>query len=159
VKYGDLEEGVSDPVERLDEVTGLSRKVVIESKRGGPPSSHQHQASRRPVETLKLPNSTLEARYLLPVGAQHRGVQDGDIIEAGDIIAKIPRETTKTQDITGGLPRVAELFEARKPKDHAIITEIDGEVTFGKDTKGKRKVLITPFAHEGAAARIKRAST
>jgi DNA-directed RNA polymerase subunit beta' len=63
---------------------------------------------------------------------------------AGDILAKIPRETTKTKDITGGLPRVAELFEARKPKDHAIISEIDGCGDFGKDTKGKRKVVITP---------------
>ena len=69
--------------------------------------------------------------------------------EAGDIIARIPRETVKTKDITGGLPRVAELFEARKPKDHAIISEIEGEVSFGKDTKGKRKVLVTPITVEG----------
>ena len=68
----------------------------------------------------------------------------GQEVEAGEIIAKIPRETTKTKDITGGLPRVAELFEARKPKDHAVVSEIDGQVTFGKDTKGKRKVIITP---------------
>ena len=61
----------------------------------------------------------------------------------------MPRESTKVQDITGGLPRVAELFEARKPKDHAIISEIDGEVSFGKDTKGKRKVLVTPITAEG----------
>ena len=65
-------------------------------------------------------------------------------MEAGEIIAKIPRETTKTKDITGGLPRVAELFEARKPKDHAIVADIDGVVNFGKDTKGKRKLIITP---------------
>ncbi|MGH7435098.1 MAG: DNA-directed RNA polymerase subunit beta', partial [Polyangiaceae bacterium] len=100
-------------------------------------------------ETLKLPGSTLDARYLLPVGA-NIVVRDGDELSAGDVLAKIPRETTKTQDITGGLPRVAELFEARKPKDHAIIAEIDGEVSFGKDTKGKRKVLITPFDPDGA---------
>ena len=75
--------------------------------------------------------------------------QEGDTIEAGDIIAKMPRDVTKVQDITGGLPRVAELFEARKPKDHAIITEIDGVVSFGKDTKGKRKVLITPAGPDG----------
>ena len=84
-----------------------------------------------------------EARYFLPVGA-NIFVNDGDYIEAGDVIAKIPRETTKTKDITGGLPRVAELFEARKPKDHAVICEIDGVVHFGKDTKGKRKVLVVP---------------
>ncbi|MBL8613042.1 MAG: DNA-directed RNA polymerase subunit beta' [Myxococcales bacterium] len=145
VKFGDIVEGVT-MVEKLDEVTGLSRKVIIESR----------AADLRPRitlkdgegNTLKLPNSTLDARYLLPVGA-NIVVQDGDTIEAGEVIAKMPRETTKTQDITGGLPRVAELFEARKPKDHAIIAEIDGEVSFGKDTKGKRKVLITPFSPDG----------
>jgi DNA-directed RNA polymerase subunit beta' len=87
------------------------------------------------------------ARYYLPVGANIIPA-DGQSVEAGEIIAKIPRETTKTKDITGGLPRVAELFEARKPKDHAIISEIDGIVTFGKDTKGKRKVMITPEVGE-----------
>jgi DNA-directed RNA polymerase subunit beta' len=71
-------------------------------------------------------------------------VQEESYVNAGDVIAKIPRETTKTKDITGGLPRVAELFEARKPKDFAVITEIDGVVTFGKDAKGKRKVIVTP---------------
>src|SRR5262249_34037367 len=75
-------------------------------------------------------------------------VADGDNVEPGDVIAKIPRETTKTKDITGGLPRVAELFEARKPKEHAVISEIDGMVSFGKDTKGKRKVVITPEVGE-----------
>ena len=92
---------------------------------------------------MKIPGSTQEARYFLPVGA-NINVDDGDAVEAGDVIAKIPRETTKTKDITGGLPRVAELFEARKPKEHAVIAEIDGMVSFGKDTKGKRKVIITP---------------
>ncbi len=82
------------------------------------------------------------------------------MLEPGAIISKIPRETTKTQDITGGLPRVAELFEARKPKDHAIIAEIDGEVSFGKDTKGKRKVVITPFsAMKARRSPTKRANT
>ncbi|MFL5393756.1 MAG: DNA-directed RNA polymerase subunit beta', partial [Myxococcales bacterium] len=71
-------------------------------------------------------------------------VNDGDEIDAGDVIAKMPRETMKTKDITGGLPRVAELFEARKPKEAAVITEVDGVVSFGKDTKGKRKVVVTP---------------
>ncbi len=72
-------------------------------------------------------------------------------VDAGDVIAKIPRETTKTKDITGGLPRVAELFEARKPKEHAVISEIDGMVAFGKDTKGKRKVVITPEVRQAPA--------
>ena len=83
------------------------------------------------------------ARYLLSVGV-NIVVSEGDEVHAGDILAKIPRETTKTKDITGGLPRVAELFEARKPKDFAVISEIDGIVTFGKDAKGKRKVVVTP---------------
>jgi DNA-directed RNA polymerase subunit beta' len=145
-KFGDITEGVT-MTEKLDEVTGLSRKVIVESRTSDmrPRVSIKHPTTH---QTLKLPNSELEARYLLPVGA-NIVVQDGDVLEAGEVLAKIPRETTKTQDITGGLPRVAELFEARKPKDHAIIAEIDGEVSFGKDTKGKRKVVITPFSHDG----------
>ncbi|WP_394826493.1 DNA-directed RNA polymerase subunit beta' [Pendulispora albinea] len=148
VKFGDIVEGVT-MVEKLDEVTGLSRKVIIES-RAADLRPRVTIKDPKTGETLKLPNSQLEARYLLPVGA-NIVVQDGDIIDAGEVLAKIPRETTKTQDITGGLPRVAELFEARKPKDHAIIAEVDGEVSFGKDTKGKRKVLITPFGPDGIA--------
>jgi DNA-directed RNA polymerase subunit beta' len=147
VKFGDIVEGVT-MTEKLDEVTGLSRKVIVESRAADlrPRISMKDPTSG---ETRKLPGSTLDARYLLPVGA-NIVVQDGDEISAGDVLAKIPRETTKTQDITGGLPRVAELFEARKPKDHAIIAEIDGEVSFGKDTKGKRKVVITPFDPDGS---------
>jgi DNA-directed RNA polymerase subunit beta' len=145
-KFGDIVEGVT-MIEKLDEVTGLSRKVVIES-RAADLRPRISLKDPKTGETLKLPNSTLEARYLLPVGA-NIVVQDGDLLDAGEVLSKIPRETTKTQDITGGLPRVAELFEARKPKDHAIIAEIDGEVSFGKDTKGKRKVVVTPFSHDG----------
>jgi DNA-directed RNA polymerase subunit beta' len=146
IKFGDIVEGVT-MTEKLDEVTGLSRKVIVES-RAADLRPRISIKSLTTGETLKLPNSTLDARYLLPVGA-NIVVQDGDEISAGDVLSKIPRETTKTQDITGGLPRVAELFEARKPKDHAIIAEIDGEVSFGKDTKGKRKVVITPFSTDG----------
>ena len=80
---------------------------------------------------------------MLPVGA-HINVAEHQEVSAGDVLAKIPRETTKTKDITGGLPRVAELFEARKPKEFAVISEIDGVVSFGRDTKGKRKVVVTP---------------
>ena len=142
VEFGDLVEGVSFQ-DRVDEVTGLSAKVVTESK----------AADLRPRitmkdtetgETLKLPNSVLDARYLLPVGA-YIVAQEGDLLVGGEVIAKMPRDTAKVQDITGGLPRVAELFEARKPKDHAIISEIEGEVSFGKDTKGKRKLVVTPY--------------
>ncbi len=142
VKYGDIIDGVT-MTDSLDDVTGLSRKTIIESK----------DADSRPRITLKdadgntvpLPGGTSsgEARYFLPVGSNIY-VNDGDLIEAGDVLAKVSRETTKTKDITGGLPRVAELFEARKPKDHAVICEIDGTVHFGKDTKGKRKVLVVP---------------
>ncbi len=81
------------------------------------------------------------ARYLLPVGA-HIFVEKGAMVHPGDVLAKIPRETTKTKDITGGLPRVAELFEARKPKEQAVISEIDGEVSYGGFVKGMRKVLV-----------------
>jgi len=147
VRHGDLVEGVT-VMEKVDEVTGLSRKIVIESR----------AADLRPRITItdpetgapmKLQHADLEARYLLPVGA-NIVAQEGERIFPGDPIARMPRDTTKVQDITGGLPRVAELFEARKPKDHAIISEIDGVVSFGKDTKGKRKVVATPFGIDGA---------
>ncbi len=138
VKFGDVIEGVT-MTERLDEVTGLSRKVIIESR----------DPELRPRISIKDDSgatkdaSGVAARYLLPVDANIT-VNEGDSVDAGEVLAKIPRETTKTKDITGGLPRVAELFEARKPKGHAIISEIDGRISFGKDTKGKRKVVITP---------------
>ncbi len=140
VKFGDVVEGVTMS-EQLDEVTGLSRKVIIESK--DPDARPRISIKDEKGETLKLPTSDQMARYYLPVGSNIQ-VAEGDFIEAGEVIAKIPRETTKTKDITGGLPRVAELFEARKPKEHAIIADIDGVVSFGKDTKGKRKVVVTP---------------
>jgi len=140
VKFGDVIEGVT-MAEHIDEVTGLSRKSVSESKDADlrPRISLKDDAGK----TLRIPNSENEARYFLPVGATI-AVSEGDRVEAGDIVARIPRETTKTKDITGGLPRVAELFESRKPKEHAVISEIDGVVGFGKDTKGKRKVVVTP---------------
>ncbi len=145
VKYGDVVEAVTMD-EKLDEVTGLSRRVVIESR---DPSARPRISIKDPKtgDTQSTGAGENMARYYLPVGANIIPA-DGQTVEAGEIIAKIPRETTKTKDITGGLPRVAELFEARKPKDHAIISEIDGIVTFGKDTKGKRKVMITPEVGE-----------
>ncbi|MBI5893497.1 MAG: DNA-directed RNA polymerase subunit beta' [Deltaproteobacteria bacterium] len=140
VKFGDIEDGKTMK-EQVDEVTGLSSKVIVSYKEGDfrPRVSIKDHSGR----TLKIPGAKIEARYPLPVGAIIT-VSEGDEIKAGDIISKIPRETTKTKDITGGLPRVAELFEARKPKECAVISEIDGIVSFGKDTKGKRKVVITP---------------
>ncbi len=146
VAFNDLVEGVS-VIEKVDEVTGLSRKIVIESRAAElrPRITIINPATGEP---MKLGNTDLDARYLLPVGA-NIVAQEGETIHPGGPIAKIPRDTTKVQDITGGLPRVAELFEARKPKDHAIISEIDGVVSFGKDTKGKRKIVITPYGSDG----------
>jgi DNA-directed RNA polymerase subunit beta' len=145
VSYGDIVDGVTME-EKLDEVTGLSRRVVIESRDAGarPRISIQDPQTG---ETKKTGVGENVARYFLPVGSNIIPA-DGQEVDAGEILAKIPRETTKTKDITGGLPRVAELFEARKPKDHAIVAEIDGTVSFGKDTKGKRKVIITPEVGE-----------
>jgi len=144
VKFGDIVEGVTMQ-EQLDEVTGFSTKVVSEAK--DPEARPRVSIKDERGRTLKLPGSEAMARYLLPVGA-HIVVTEGDMVHQGDVIAKIPRETTKTKDITGGLPRVAELFEARKPKEFAIISEITGVISFGKDTKGKRKVIITPEVGE-----------
>jgi DNA-directed RNA polymerase subunit beta' len=127
--------------ERVDERTGARSNVIVEFKDLDvrPRISIKDESGK----TAKVPDGTNFARYFLPVGA-YINVAEGVQVDAGDIIAKIPRETTKTKDITGGLPRVAELFEARKPKEFAVISEIDGQVSFGKDTKGKRKVEITP---------------
>ncbi|MGQ0810659.1 MAG: DNA-directed RNA polymerase subunit beta', partial [Nitrospiraceae bacterium] len=138
IAYGDILEGVTMK-EEFDEVTGLSRKVVIE----------QTGATLRPRisikdeggKTTKVSSAVSAARYLLPVGA-HILVEKGASVHPGDVLAKIPRETTKTKDITGGLPRVAELFEARKPKEQAVISEIDGEISYGGFVKGMRKVLV-----------------
>ncbi|MDD5225389.1 MAG: DNA-directed RNA polymerase subunit beta' [bacterium] len=140
VKFGDVAEGET-MVEQVDEVTGMARKVIIESR----------DPNRRPRISIKddkgktrqIPGSDLLARYLLPVGATIT-VVEGEDVKGGDIIAKISRETTKTKDITGGLPRVAELFEARRPKEYAVISEIDGKVEFGKDVKGKRRLTVLP---------------
>ncbi len=144
VQFEDVEEGVTMQ-EQFDSVTGLSHKVIVETK----------ATDKRPKvlitdgkgNTLKIEGSNRVARYMLPVGA-NIVINEGDQLRAGDTIAKIHRETTKTKDITGGLPRVAELFEARKPKDSAVVTEIDGMVSFGKDTKGKRKLIVTPESGE-----------
>ncbi|MGQ9777150.1 MAG: DNA-directed RNA polymerase subunit beta' [Thermodesulfobacteriota bacterium] len=144
VKFGDIIEGVTMQ-EQVDEFTGLSRKVIIESK--DPELRPRISIKDEKGRTMNLPGSTSQARYLLPVGA-NIFVSEGDIVEAGDVIVKIPRETTKTKDITGGLPRVAELFEARRPKEYALISDIDGMVEFGKDLKGKRKVIIRPEVGE-----------
>jgi len=144
IKFDDITEGKTMQ-EQVDEVTGLSRKIIVEFKGGDLRPRVSIKDSKG--KTAKLPDSNAVARYLLSVGV-NLVVSEGDEVKAGDIIAKIPRETTKTKDITGGLPRVAELFEARKPKDFAVISEISGVVSYGKDAKGKRKIIITPEVGE-----------
>jgi DNA-directed RNA polymerase subunit beta' len=122
-------------------VTGFSTKVIMEPKESDlKPTVVLVDKSGQPV---KLPGREAYARYVIPVGAQLLVSLEQEV-HAGDIVAKIHRETTKTRDITGGLPRVAELFEARKPKEAAIISEIDGYVVYGKDVKGKQRVIVTP---------------
>lgn len=140
IKFGDIIEGKTMQ-EQVDEVTGLSRKVIVEYRAAD--LRPRVSIKDKDGKTARVPGTNTIARHLLPVGA-NISVSEGDAIKAGDIIAKIPRETTKTKDITGGLPRVAELFEARKPKEYAVIAEIDGEVSYGEDSKGKRKIVITP---------------
>ena len=139
VVYEDIIEGVTMS-EQLDEVTGLSRRVIVETR--DPDMRPRITLVDEDDQPLILPNNQ-PARYYLPV-ASNISVIDGDTVTPGDEIARIPRESAKTKDITGGLPRVAELFEARKPKEAAVISEIEGMVSFGKDTKGKRKVLVVP---------------
>ena len=126
VQYKDLQEGVTLH-EEVDEVTGLSRQVVGDSP----------DEKRQPAIVIKR-----QERAAVPHASRaHLMVQDGDRFP-GDVLAKIPRETTKTKDITGGLPRVVELFEARKPRETAVISEIDGVVKFGEVTKGQRKMYV-----------------
>jgi len=141
VKYGDVAEGTTMQ-ERVDPVTGKASKVIVQTRLSGDMNPRITIKDKR-GRTLKLPGTGSPARYSLPVGSII-SVNEGDTIQSGTVVGKIPRETTKTKDITGGLPRVAELFEVRKPKEHATITEIDGRVSFGKDLKGKRRVVITP---------------
>ncbi len=146
--YGDLIDGMSIH-EEMDEATGISSKVVTDWRQ------QPKAATLKPRimltddkgKVIKLPNG-LEANYYMPVGAI-LNVENAAHVKAGDIVARIPRETSKTRDITGGLPRVAELFEARRPKDFAIMSEIDGQVEFGKDYKSKRRIIIKPTDGKG----------
>ncbi len=131
VQFKDLEHGVTLR-EEVDEVTGLSRWVVTDS----PDEKHQPQLVIRSEKKGAK-------KYLMPSRA-HLMVQEEDEVSPGDVLAKIPRETTKTKDITGGLPRVQELFEARKPHETAVITEIDGIVRYGEVLKGQRKIVVAP---------------
>jgi DNA-directed RNA polymerase subunit beta' len=140
IKFGDIIDNISVQ-ERVDPVTGKASRLIVESK----DAELRPRISVKDIEglTAKIPGSIASARYFMPVGAIIM-VNEGDEVAPGDVIAKIPRETTKTKDITGGLPRVAELFEVRKPKETAIISEISGVVSFGKHIKGKRKIIVAP---------------
>ena len=142
VNFSDLIEGVTVN-KQTDEITGLSSYVVLDAK---------HRAGTkdiRPVITLvdgkgkpvNIPGTEIPAKYMLPPGA-FITVEDGAKVGVGDVLARIPQESLKTRDITGGLPRVAELFEARKPKDFAILAEVSGVISFGKETKGKQRLII-----------------
>ncbi len=142
-RYRDLVEGTSLR-EVLDESTGIASKVIIDWRQQARGQDLKPRIALRDEkdEIITLANG-LEARYFLPADAI-LNVDDGQEVHAGDVLARIPRESSKTRDITGGLPRVAELFEARKPKDHAIISDIAGIVQFGKDYKTKRRVIVQP---------------
>ncbi len=139
--YRDLVEGVSLR-EVMDEATGISNKVIIDWRQQTRGADLKPRIALRDAkgEIIMLANG-LEGRYFLPVNAI-LSVTDGQKVHGGDVLARIPRESTKTRDITGGLPRVAELFEARKPKDHAIISELEGVIEFGKDYKTKRRIVV-----------------
>jgi DNA-directed RNA polymerase subunit beta' len=147
VKFVDMIEGVN--IERkVDEITGLTSIEITEQKTAGRGAKGSDlRASIKLVDgrgkELCIEGTEIPAQYMLPVGARIE-MEDGAMVGVGDALALIPQESAKTKDITGGLPRVADLFEARKPKDAAILAEISGTVSFGKETKGKRRLVITP---------------
>ncbi|MDO9367964.1 MAG: DNA-directed RNA polymerase subunit beta', partial [Sphingopyxis sp.] len=138
VKYQDLED-TKTLVEQVDEATGIAQRVVIEYRSAGRAKKEDLQ----PRLTLLDDQSGEAARYLLAVGTM-LSVEDGQTVQAGDVLARVSREASKTRDITGGLPRVAELFEARIPKDNSVIAKISGRIEFVKDYKAKRKIAIVP---------------
>src|SRR2546422_299989 len=131
IQFKDLQPGLTIE-EQVDEVTGLAQLVVTL-----PPGDEKHQ----PTILVRDSAGRMRKKYLMPSRA-HLMITDGDEVQAGDVLAKIPRETTKTKDITGGLPRVVELFETRKPRDPAVISEIDGVVKYGEIAKGQRKIYV-----------------
>jgi DNA-directed RNA polymerase subunit beta' len=137
VKFQDLIEGKT-LTEQVDEATGIAQRVVTEYR-----ASTKSKEDLRPRMTLLDDNSGEAGRYMLAPGAT-LSVEDGAQVQGGDVLARVARESAKTRDITGGLPRVAELFEARVPKDSAIIAKVSGRVVFGKDYKAKRKIGIQP---------------
>src|SRR6266513_263036 len=142
VKFQDFVDGLT-VTSQVDEVTGLSSTVVLDTKqRGGKEVRATIKLLSGKGKEVTFANTEIPAVYTLPPGALV-SLEDGARVSVGDVIARIPQESSKTRDITGGLPRVADLFEARKPKDPAILAEKSGTVSFGKETKGKRRLIIT----------------
>jgi DNA-directed RNA polymerase subunit beta' len=149
VRFENVEEGVT-VARQTDEVTGLSTLVVVDPKRRGTAQA-KDKGLRPQVKLLdernhevKIAGSELPVNITFQIGCIIT-VKDGHEVSVGEVLARIPQETSKTRDITGGLPRVAELFEARSPKDAGLLAEVTGTVSFGKDTKGKQRLVITDF--------------
>ena len=147
IKFVDLNDGTTMH-RQTDELTGLTSIVVTDQKqRGGKELKPALKLVDEKGDDLFIAGTNLVAQYFLPADAIIN-FEDGAIVKVGDVLARIPQETSKTRDITGGLPRVADLFEARRPKDSAILAEISGVTSFGKETKGKRRLIITPLSGE-----------
>ncbi|HEX7559818.1 MAG TPA: DNA-directed RNA polymerase subunit beta', partial [Usitatibacter sp.] len=152
-KFENVEEGVT-VAKQIDETTGLSSLVVIDPKRRGTSATKGLRPAVKLIgdkgKEMKLAGGDTPVNYTFQIGAIIT-VKNGQQVNVGDVLARIPQESSKTRDITGGLPRVAELFEARSPKDAGLLAEVTGTVSFGKDTKGKQRLVITDFdgtAHE-----------
>jgi DNA-directed RNA polymerase subunit beta' len=142
IKFQDFVDGLTVS-SQVDEITGLSSTVVLDSKqRGGKDLRPTIKLLNVKGKEVTFANTSIPAVYTMPPGALVQ-LEDGARVSVGDIIARIPQESSKTRDITGGLPRVADLFEARKPKEQAILAEQSGTVSFGKETKGKKRLVIT----------------
>jgi DNA-directed RNA polymerase subunit beta' len=164
VRFENVEEGVT-VAKQIDDVTGLSSLVVIDSKRAGKTAVKGARPQVKLLdaagEEVRLQGSDHAVTITFHVGAIIT-VRDGQSVSVGDILARIPQESAKTRDITGGLPRVAELFEARSPKDAGMLAEVTGTVSFGKDTKGKQRLIITEpdgSAHETLIPKDKHVTT
>ncbi|MEO8012278.1 MAG: DNA-directed RNA polymerase subunit beta', partial [Dokdonella sp.] len=143
IRFIDFQDGITVQ-EQVDELTGLASSVVTDPKRRGSAAKDLRPMVRivdKKGGELRLPGTDIPAQYFLPAGAIV-SLQNGVEVGIGDVVARIPQETSKTRDITGGLPRVADLFEARKPKEPAILAERSGVISFGKDTKGKQRLII-----------------
>jgi DNA-directed RNA polymerase subunit beta' len=153
VKFDNVEEGVT-VARQIDEVTGLSTLVVIDPKRRGVAQAKGLRPSVKLIDDkgkeVRIAGTETAVNITFPIHSVIT-VKDGQQVSVGEVLARIPQETSKTRDITGGLPRVAELFEARSPKDAGMLAEVTGTVSFGKDTKGKQRLVITDLdgvAHE-----------